>query len=305
MFPRRYSYVIKAIGPDTVSWSNRDSAVPVDTIPPLPPTMKVVTVSIPNNTVDIVWRPSTSGDVRGYQIYRRIAYGPNQLIYQNNAPDSIYSDTISLKGDPVCYELVAVDHCGNTSIPSGTGCVINLHGTVKPLEHDLDWNQYETWKAGVDYYNIYRRENNGAWTLISTVPSQDLKYVDKDLANFVKDFCYRVEAVEKPGGMHALSWSTVVCLNQPPIVWVPNAFTPDYSFNLNDFFGPKGTYFKQYDMIIYNRWGEKVYETHDGSPWNGSFDNHPSVDGIYLYEIVIHGYDGNLYKLNGTVNILK
>jgi fibronectin type 3 domain-containing protein len=303
--PLHYNYVIKAIGKDTASWSNRDSAAPIDTTPPAPPTMKMVTVSIPNSTVDIVWEPSISGDMMGYRIYRRIGSGANEMIYQNNASDSIYSDTLKLDGAPVCYEIVAYDHCGNTSIPSDIGCVINLNGAVKKLEHDLSWNPYKNWKPGVAYYNIYRREGTGGWALISTVTAPDLQYVDKDLASYVQDFCYRVEAVENHGGLEAQSWSTVVCLNQPPIVWIPNSFTPEYSFNLNDNFGPRGTWFKKYDMKIFNRWGEMIYETHDGKPWNGSYNGAPAVDGVYLYEIDVHGFDTNTYTFKGTVLILK
>jgi fibronectin type 3 domain-containing protein len=305
MCPIRNNYVIKAVGIDTISWSNRDSAAPVDTTPPRAPVMKTVTVSIPNNTVDVVWRPSTSGDALGYKIYRTIGNSENKFIYQNNAPDSVYSDTLTLKGDPVCYEIVAFDHCGNTSLPSNSGCIINLKGNVKGGEHDLDWNKYLSWKDSVDYYNIYRKEDSASWVLIGRVTTSQLKYVDKDLAAFVKNFCYRVEAVEKKGGLNAQSWSTVVCLNQPPVVWVPNGFTPDYSFNLNDNFGPAGTYFSDYDMRIYDRWGEKIYETHSGKPWDGKFHGTQVVDGVYLYQIDVHGYDGVIYTFKGNISIVK
>jgi len=305
MCPLQYSYIMKAIGNDTISWSNRDSAGPIDSIPPVPPVLKTVTVSIPNSTVDIIWKPTISGDALGYKIYRTEGSGPNQMIYQNNARDSIYTDTITLKGDPVCYEIVAYDHCNNTSQPSNKGCVINLNGSVSSLENSLYWNKYELWKDSVDYYNIYRKEDNGIWTLISTVSSPKITYVDKDLANYVKDFCYRVQAVEKLGGLNAQSWSTVVCLNQPPIVWVPNAFTPEYSYNLNDYFGPAGDYFSLYDMKIYDRWGELIYTTNAGKPWDGKFKGAPAVSGVYLYQIDIHGYNGNVYNFKGNISILR
>ncbi|MBK6362646.1 MAG: gliding motility-associated C-terminal domain-containing protein [Saprospiraceae bacterium] len=73
------------------------------------------------------------------------------------------------------------------------------------------------------------------------------------------------------------------------LVFLPNAFTPNGD-GLNDVFLPKG-YFKgieSYNMTIWNRWGEKIFETDDPLVgWRGTKNNEDSVcpPGVYIYRL--------------------
>lgn len=82
---------------------------------------------------------------------------------------------------------------------------------------------------------------------------------------------------------------------------IPNVFTPN-SDGVNDLFIIENLeHYRNSKMIIYNRWGHKVYESSDyaNNWWNG--ENHS--DGVYFY--VLHVTDGveQLYK--GTVTMLR
>ncbi len=94
-------------------------------------------------------------------------------------------------------------------------------------------------------------------------------------------------------------------------IYIPNCFTPDGD-GLNDVFGPVGTSFDPdtYSMIIFNRWGNVVYETTDLiEPWNGGFYNSTSreskVPGVYTYRIILAGmaYPEMLYV--GKILLMK
>ena len=59
-------------------------------------------------------------------------------------------------------------------------------------------------------------------------------------------------------------------------------------------------------MVIYNRWGQKVFEstTTDGRGWDGMFNGEPQPLGVYVYQIsatftndVSENYTGNVTLL--------
>lgn len=69
------------------------------------------------------------------------------------------------------------------------------------------------------------------------------------------------------------------------LLFIPNAFTPNAD-GLNDnfiisLFRPCDVY----GLIIYNRWGQKVFETDDAASsfWDGSFEGGPAEEGVYVY----------------------
>lgn len=69
--------------------------------------------------------------------------------------------------------------------------------------------------------------------------------------------------------------------------YVPNAFTPNGDF-VNDFFQAKGEGIKQYEMLIFNRWGNIVWRATDLSEsWDGTTNrgrDEAPVD-IYVYKV--------------------
>lgn len=69
-------------------------------------------------------------------------------------------------------------------------------------------------------------------------------------------------------------------------VVVPTAFTPNRD-GKNDMFGPIVTCpIGRFHMMVYNRWGNKLYETSDyNQGWDGSNNGNMSDDGTYVYVI--------------------
>ncbi len=91
--------------------------------------------------------------------------------------------------------------------------------------------------------------------------------------------------------------------------FLPNAFTPNFDSKNEEFKGIgllDGI--KDFKMIIWNRWGEQIFET--DSPyvgWNGRKRNEGemSPDGVYLYQVQFRGPRGNPFNYKGFVTLLK
>lgn len=69
-------------------------------------------------------------------------------------------------------------------------------------------------------------------------------------------------------------------------VYVPNAFTPGKQDDLNNSFKPIFTQLVPYQLSIYNRWGEIVFnEKSTDAAWHAVSQNGFIVDGVYTYTI--------------------
>ena len=88
-------------------------------------------------------------------------------------------------------------------------------------------------------------------------------------------------------------------------LWVPNSFTPNDD-NLNDYFGAYGLHLNSFNMRIYNRWGELVFETLDiRNGWDGTFNGKSAQPGIYVYYIEAFCLNGEKAFKKGNVTLLK
>ena len=92
--------------------------------------------------------------------------------------------------------------------------------------------------------------------------------------------------------------------------FIPNAFTPNAN-GKNDKFGPIGRYFEpnSYEFIIYNRWGQVVFETKDFlEHWDGTYKNQggdPEPLGVYSWVIRVEDVVGNEYFYKGVVTLVR
>jgi gliding motility-associated-like protein len=78
----------------------------------------------------------------------------------------------------------------------------------------------------------------------------------------------------------------------PPVYFIPNAFTPNDA-PPNDIFKPYLEGYRSMNMRIYNRWGEKMYETNDlDGGWDGNANGGPAIEGMYICMIELIGNDG-------------
>ena len=195
---------------------------------------------------------------------------------------------------------------------SNIGRTILLRTTpFENLVNKLEWNAYSVWDGGVLNYDIYRYYN-GVWTAspIATVPANTLTYMD-NVSAFIDgtgEFCYLVTAHEAPGNIYGYqmkSESNESCAVQQPHIYLPNAFTPG---GANPIFHPYMIYVLEagYQMQVFNRWGQVVFETGNTQEgWDGTFNGAPAQQGVYAYSIKVKAANGTLIEKRGTVTLLR
>ena len=121
--------------------------------------------------------------------------------------------------------------------------------------------------------------------------------------------------VTKPG-----YYSAAVTINgcsAADTVWVqkdcfmdlPNVFSPNGD-GVNDYFYPRQLLTRgvtTFSMSIYNRWGQLLYQTNniDGRGWDGSFNNIPQPESVYVYIIDVTFKDGQIEHHTGNVTLLR
>ncbi|MEN9511842.1 MAG: hypothetical protein RLZZ370_1661, partial [Bacteroidota bacterium] len=59
-------------------------------------------------------------------------------------------------------------------------------------------------------------------------------------------------------------------------------------------------------MVIFNRWGEKLYETKDiEKGWDGKANGVDCQQDVYAYLVELTSFEGKVYKFPGTVTLLR
>jgi gliding motility-associated-like protein len=90
-----------------------------------------------------------------------------------------------------------------------------------------------------------------------------------------------------------------------PYIYIPNSFTPNDD-NINDVLYIYGEYIESMYLAIYNRWGQKVFETNDKSKgWNGYYNGKPAPPGVYDYYLEIYCYNKQLFQKKGNITLLR
>jgi gliding motility-associated-like protein len=108
------------------------------------------------------------------------------------------------------------------------------------------------------------------------------------------------------------STSITIAANLGATYYVPNTFTPDGD-KFNQVFLPTfstGVSSEGYEMVIYNRWGEVMFETHNMQVgWDGSYglEGLDCPTGTYTYKIAFVLVNGGQERiiLTGHVNLLR
>ncbi len=88
-------------------------------------------------------------------------------------------------------------------------------------------------------------------------------------------------------------------------MFVPNAFSPNND-GANDVLYVRGHCLETLTFMVFNRWGQKVFETTDKTiGWDGTFNGDMMNSGVFVYRLEGKDYEGKGYSLKGNVTLIR
>jgi gliding motility-associated-like protein len=87
--------------------------------------------------------------------------------------------------------------------------------------------------------------------------------------------------------------------------YIPNSFTPDADAINDEFFG-QGEGYDSYSFVVYDRWGEKIFESNnDQYHWDGTFKGKQVQMGTYSYRFYVIDWQGHDHEYVGHVTLQR
>jgi len=88
-------------------------------------------------------------------------------------------------------------------------------------------------------------------------------------------------------------------------IFVPNAFTPNAD-GTNDVFMPKGVGINEYQLLIFDRWGNQIFVSEDlYKGWDGTVRGEEVQQDVYVWKINLTNNKGLKKELSGVVSLLR
>jgi gliding motility-associated-like protein len=90
-----------------------------------------------------------------------------------------------------------------------------------------------------------------------------------------------------------------------PFVFVPNAFSPNGD-GLNEQLHVDGNQIVEMHLMVYNRWGERVFEAIDQSQsWDGTYNGKALDPDVFGYTFTCTCTNGDTFSSQGNISLLR
>ena len=228
---------------------------------------------------------------------------------------SIYTVSSNQTGIYTIQELTDINGCKATSI-SG-----NAYINVNPLP-EANITAYpqpaNILNPQINFIDLSSGHTNGIWNFddgYTTLTNfNELIHTYNDTGTFEVSL-----TVESDSGCTNIAWQTIT-ISPAFNIYIPNAFTPNNDLK-NDYFLPIVDGVSQYELNIYDRFGNVVFTSNEFSnnyfgcitddncsaAWDGKINNGSdfATKGTYVYSLVITDFNGKLRTYEGTVMLVR
>jgi gliding motility-associated-like protein len=212
---------------------------------------------------------------------------PYSYLWSNTATsDSILVTPTFSRG----YSVVITDGCG-TQIDT------SVYISVSAPDANFTF-EYQTATEVQFYDSSYSNIVSYYWSFDNGSSNEE-----NPLHNFSYDGAHEVWLVVRDTN-NCLD-SILKTVKPPLLVYSPNSFTPDDD-GLNEEFRFRGVGIKSFKMLIYNRWGELMFQSENiDNGWDGTYKGKGMPVGIYVYKVRAVNYENIEFEDTGKLMLIK
>lgn len=268
----------------------------------IPTAIENITAVVGDGGVDLTWQQDPAFQPVEYSIFRKS--GSGNFSFLAKAASTQFTDADYRTDGVYCYQINYTDLCDNVSSTGVESCPIRLSASIaNDNSITLNWSAYTGWENGVTEYIVDKYDGEGVPLQTFNVgTATTFKDASSDPDNQL--FVYVVTANANDGGLGQSISNEVTAIKEPNLFY-PKAFTPNGD-NLNDVFYVFGQYLVEFELNIFNRWGELLFSTNDISKgWDGKFRGNMQPEGTYTFIANLTDLSGRTFKRSGSVVLLR
>ncbi len=223
---------------------------------------------------------------------------PFNYVWNNGITSDSAGPFIVAPGGPITYICKVTDGCGDTA--SGSTA-------ITPVAKTTTAAFFASPDTVILGGNIITFENQsiGGTSFFWNLGDGNTTTIYSPIEQYNTPGYYPVYLVSSNGsGCPDTAWGKIHVIEG--VISVPNVFTPDGN-GTNDYFHISAGGMQAFNIIIYNRWGQKVFESDSPNiDWNGrSTSGQMESAGTYYYIITAKDYSEKSYNLNGFVQLIR
>jgi len=217
----------------------------------------------------------------------------------NWSPSGVTSDKISGLGAGV-YTVTVTDANGCSVNSSQTiANVLPILANIAPDSSVI--NMGDTVQLTVNVQNA-AGPLTYSWT-----PTNGLSCTDCEnpLVTVYNDIVYSVVVTDTNGCSNYNYTEAFVYVNDSLFYFIPNSFTPNGD-GINDQFQIFGQDIQSANMMIFNRWGEMVFQgSNQFQTWDGTYQGVDQSPGVFTYSVTLTFLNNATIQQNGSITLIR
>lgn len=232
----------------------------------------------------------------------KLKHNPSKSYYE------IEDISVDVNNKTYSYRIQTIDKCRNVSSVSNIGKSILLSKpTLKENSYEFNWSLYSGWEMGISSQTVEISENRFTWNFFKNEKSSASKLFFSKEELLSDSLCFRIKNYETVNSQNssAISISNTKCIYAISDFYIPGTINPYSKNNILKVYG-SGLDKNRGKIEVYNRWGERVFETNNiEQGWDGKINDSFALQGCYLYKAYFFDQQNNYYLKTGTVFIIR